>query len=70
MGHVKSFPWILELSSSSAFGPMVMDDAVLLVPDFKNPGRTIVTHKGQHVAMSIEHAESYKDRYERLKLLD
>ncbi len=48
---------------------MVMDDAVLLVPDFQNPGRITVWHEGRRLETSIEDAELYKDKFERLKLL-
>ena len=46
-----------------------MDDAVLLLPDFQNPGRVTMFHEGRELNMWIEDAEIYKDRFERLKLL-
>ena len=48
---------------------MVMDDAVLLVPNFQNPGRVTVSQQGRFFETSIENAENYKDKFERLKLL-
>ena len=46
-----------------------MDDAVLLIPNFQSPGRTTVWHDCRRLEMSIEDAENYKDKFERLKLL-
>ena len=46
-----------------------MDDAILLIPDFRNPGRTRLFHRGRSLETSIEDAEIYKDKFERLKLL-
>lgn len=46
-----------------------MDDAILLVPDFQNPGRMTVMHKSVQRDMSIEDAETYKDKFERSKLV-
>ena len=46
-----------------------MDDAVLLLPDFQKPGRTTIWHNGRRLDTSIEGAEIYKDKFERLKLL-
>ncbi len=54
---------------NSAFGPMVTDDAVLLVPNYQNPGRMTIMHEGRELVMSFEGAEIYKDKFERLKLL-
>ena len=46
-----------------------MDDAVLLMPDFQNPGRVRVFHEGRQLDTSIGDAENYKDKFERQKLL-
>jgi len=48
---------------------MVTDDAVLLVPDFQNPGRITIWHEGRCLKTSMEDAEVYKDKFERRKLL-
>ena len=48
---------------------MIMDDAVLLLPDFQKPGRTTIWHNGRRSDTSIEDAEIYKDKFEGLKLL-
>lgn len=54
---------------NSVYGPSVMDDAVLLAPNFENPGRISIWHEGRQLEMSIEDAEIYKDKFERRKLL-
>ena len=48
---------------------MVADDAILLVPNLQNPGHVTIRHEGRSVQMSIENAETYRDEFERLKLL-
>jgi len=62
-------PQFFTLIPNSAFGPVVMDDAVLLIPDFQNPGRIIVMHEGHKRVMSIEDAEIHKDKFERSRLI-
>ena len=48
---------------------MVMDDAILMVPNFQKPGRITVCHQGRQLELSFEDAETYKDGFERLKIL-
>jgi hypothetical protein len=59
-------PFDLDIS---AYGPTVFDNAILSFPVSNKPGRISVQQGGQGREMSIEEADTFKDNFERKKLL-